>query len=192
MQYRIKKQILLTSLTLILTALVLVLIAIVFPVYKPKATLKIDNWSFILHRNNKLAGYKDNKVLWSFEQEYEKIDHILLSDIDLDGNKELIVLFWRYGDYFAKRDYVKPVVGDENLSQHIFIYQIKPYLNLIWGGSAMHKPIVDLHKCTQEEYKTENYLCATESMYSTYPEKYYNLVIKWTGWGFEIVEKYLS
>lgn len=130
--------------------------------------------------------YQDLKV-WDTEEEGTvKIDKVFVTDANNDGKQELLILFWRYGDYFAERDYLEPIRGEDQLSQHINLYSLEPYVDLIWGGSTIREPIVALEECPEDE---TIYLCAEESSYDKYPETHARIRLLWNGWGLDVTNE---
>lgn len=136
---------------------------------------------------NQVNKYK----VWQSQEKYEKIDNVLLQDLDNDQENELIVLFWRYGDYLGERNFLKPIAGDNNLSQHINIYKLKPYIHLSWGGSSLPEPIVNLSICSDNKpalplsIKGGGNLCAEKSTYQSFPKPIYEIRLVWKGWWWE-------
>ena len=75
-----------------------------------------------------LAGKKltlsgaDGKIFWESEDGH-KVQDVFATDLDGDGDKELIALLWKRGRYGPARPYW--ITSDEKkYSQHIFIYDI--------------------------------------------------------------------
>jgi len=124
-------------------------------------------------------GNQKKLKTWTSTEQMLKIDSTFLYDFDHDNNQELIVLFWRYGDFVGKRSYLTSIQGDFKPSQHINIYSLKPQIRLLWGGSTMAKPITDFHIC-------EPYLCATESSYANFPNGNRHIKIIWKSWWWEV------
>jgi len=138
-----------------------------------------DNLEVVL-TDNRVEVFRestDNYKIWDSKDKFEKVDTVLFFDIENDGNNELILLIWKYGDYLGERDYLEPIRGEDKLSQHIYIYNLYPYVNLKWGGSTIRQPILNLETC-----ENNTSLCAYESTYDTYPKISKDIVLKWEGW----------
>ncbi|MBD3362761.1 hypothetical protein GF362_03510 [Candidatus Dojkabacteria bacterium] len=138
----------------------------------------------MLHQNRiEVFRYKRDRQykIWESEDDIKKIDKVLLFDHDNDGKKELLVVYWRYGDYLGERPFLKPIVGDESLSQHINIYELEPYIHLKWGSSSLPKPIINLQICKEDT----SVLCAGESTYEEFPTIIKNIKLEWNGWWWE-------
>ncbi len=85
--------------------------------------LQEDGLGTIRLHNKKLSiSGSDRKLLWSSEKGH-LVQDFLLTDLDRDSEKELIVLLWKRGKYGEHRPFW--VTEDEkSYSQHIFIYSI--------------------------------------------------------------------
>ncbi len=81
-------------------------------------------------------------VLWESEEGFY-IQDVFCSDLDLDGEKELILLLWKRGIYGKHRPFW--VDKDENtFSQHVFIYSVSSDAQVRhrWGASDIGREIV--------------------------------------------------
>lgn len=152
--------------------------------YKYYVIDSADNIEFKVSNNN-IEAFRvkgETYKIWKSDH-FEKIDDVFLFDYDNDNKQELIVLYWRYGDYLGQRDYLKPIVGDDKLSQHINIYKFDPYIHLVWGGSSLNNPIVNLQICSDNK----SLLCADKSDYKDFPIVKQSIKLKWNQWWWEEV-----
>jgi len=134
----------------------------------------------IIQRENRIEIYRISKndyKLWDSGDKFEDIDSVLFFDVENDGRNEIILLIWKYGDYLGERDFLEPIRGEDKISQHIYIYNLYPYIHLKWGGSTIRQPILNLEIC---ENNTK--LCASESTYDTYPKVHRDIILQWEGW----------
>ena len=76
----------------------------------------------ILSRGHFSVLDENGEKKWSSEKDH-KVQDFLVSDLDGDGEKELILLLWKVGKYGSHRPFW--VTEDEkSFSQHIFIYSV--------------------------------------------------------------------
>ena len=67
-------------------------------------------------------NYQNDDAFWTSPSEY-KVQDGFLTDLDRDGNTEMILLVWKRGRYGKHRPFW--ITSDENnYSQHIFIYNV--------------------------------------------------------------------
>jgi hypothetical protein len=156
---------------------------------RPKVSLKIGDTNQVFEIYNKsIKAYRRDEnssyLFWQYENDIEKIEDALLFDYDKNGDEDLIVLLWKRGDYNEPRNYLKPIRGEKELSQHIYIFHLAPYPKLRWGGSAMQKPIKNLSICKDNIKK----LCAKQAEYETFPKTHKDIEIDWKGWWWEVIE----
>lgn len=142
------------------------------------------NQKFVFYKNYFEVFRKTDSVykkIWEEKESFEKIDTVITKDLNNDGHKELLVLFWRDGDFLGKRDYLPQITKRGQLSQHIYIYKLNPYTKLMWGGSAMGNPINNLHFCDDSQS-----LCANISTYKDFPIAIFPAQLIWKGWWWEV------
>ena len=100
-----------------------------------------DVYGSLADRSFKITG-KDGKVTWRSPVGFF-IQDALTCDLDLDGEKELILLLWKIGKYGKHRPFW--VERDElTFSQHVFIYSVTAdgEIKHKWGASEIGKEIV--------------------------------------------------
>lgn len=89
-------------------------------------------------RKKKLEVFDSNgKVTYSSKDDF-KVQDVLVTDIDRDSDKEMIVLLWKHGRYGMHKPFW--VEKDEkNYSQHVFIYDVDEAGNVSekWCASDM-------------------------------------------------------
>ncbi|MBQ2610593.1 MAG: CapA family protein [Butyrivibrio sp.] len=89
-------------------------------------------------RKKKLEVFDSNgKVTYSSKDDF-KVQDVLVTDIDRDGDKEMIVLLWKHGLYGKHRPFW--IEKDEKkYSQHVFIYDVDEVGNVSekWCASDM-------------------------------------------------------
>ena len=83
-------------------------------------------------RNKKLRVLNKNGEITFTSEKGFKVQDVFATDIDRDGDKEMIALLWKRGKYGKHRPFW--VKSDEkSYSQHIFLYDLNP------DGSVAHK-----------------------------------------------------
>ena len=89
-------------------------------------------------RKKKLEVFDSNgKVTYSSKDDF-KVQDVLVTDIDRDGDREMVVLLWKHGRYGMHKPFW--VEKDEkNYSQHVFIYDVDEAGNVSekWCASDM-------------------------------------------------------
>ncbi len=94
---------------------------------------------------------EEGKVTWRSPRRFF-IQDALVSDLDLDGEKELILLLWKIGKYGKHRPFW--VDRDEwTFSQHVFIYSVTSdgEIKHRWGASEIGKEIVRMKLMEKNE-----------------------------------------
>lgn len=91
----------------------------------------------LLLKDREASFWMNGKVLWSPGKDYF-VQDALISDIDRDGEEELILLTWKHGSYGSHTPFwVKS--RDIALAQHIFIYRYEPgresRIRAVWMSS---------------------------------------------------------
>lgn len=78
------------------------------------------------------------------------INHYTYGDANNDGIDELLIGFWRSGDYGITNNFARNR-RDPALSYHLFLYQYQPdarMFRLIWGSSTLNDPLYDFSLIT--------------------------------------------
>jgi len=120
----------------------------------------------ILLKDGRVFVKKDNEIVFETNKEYDVSD-FEIGDINNDGQDELVVGFFRYGDY-GKNIEIKQTRRDPRISYHVFLYQpilVSNSFKLIWGSSTISNPIYDFEIKMSDE---GNYLEVKEGKYSYY------------------------
>ncbi len=79
--------------------------------------------SFVLSKKRLVMKDGSNHDMWESSKDY-LVQDVLVSDIDRNGDEEVILLLWKIGRYGRKKPFW--ITSDEEeYSQHIFIYDIK-------------------------------------------------------------------
>ncbi len=110
-----------------------------------------------------------------------------IANVDNDPQQELLVAFWRVGDYGKKLEGMRDKRGD-NLSSHLFVYKFEDNeTKLKWGGSTVDYPIIDFEIADVDNDK-ENELVVLEGRYNDFDKNEMNgksiALWGWNGWGF--------
>lgn len=119
-----------------------------------------------------------NNVIWSTNNDI-KVQKVLSSDIDRDGQDELVLLCWRKGHYGD----VKPIWVEEDETdwvQHIFLYELTPKdVPAKWMSSYIGKDVFDI---TAEADETLGSLLKLTDIAGE------DSVWRWESWGFTRVD----
>lgn len=110
----------------------------------------------------------DNRVIFQSDISFE-VTLFEIGDANNDDKPELLIGFWRYGDYGPENDYAR-IRRDPKRSYHLYLYQYDlnaPNLRLIWGSSTLNDPIYDLKI---ERIENKNYLKLQTGTYQEYDE----------------------
>jgi|GEM_PF-2197473 len=113
-----------------------------------------------------LRVFSDNHVVYNSDISWE-VTLFDIGDANNDNKPELLIGFWRYGDYGPENDYAR-VRRDPLRSYHLYLYQYDlnaPNLRLIWGSSTLNDPIYSLKI---ENTDNRNYLRLQTGTYSEY------------------------
>lgn len=100
-------------------------------------------------KDGKLVLADNEKTHWSSKKDWF-VQDILISDINNDGEEELVLLVWKHGS-FGKHRPVWVKRNDINLQQHVFIYKYDKSrdekLRAIWMSSAIIYEIDSIERC---------------------------------------------
>lgn len=100
-------------------------------------------------KDRKLVLTDDRNELWSSKKDWF-VQDLLISDINNDGEEELVLLVWKHGS-FGKHRPVWVKRNDINLQQHVFIYKYdksrEEKLRAIWMSSATIYEIDSIERC---------------------------------------------
>lgn len=110
-------------------------------------------------------------------------------DINNDGESELVIGFWRYGDFGKKLEFQR-TRRDPKKSYHIYIYKYSnetKQFYLVWGSSTLPTPIYDFEIVNKDG---KNMLKVVEGSYDDYDKYGAIKPIKttywiWNEWWFE-------
>ena len=101
--------------------------------------------------NQRLSIMENANLLWESQEEW-KVTDFLITDINRDGFYELLILLWKKGNFGEYAPFWEENSMDDELSQHIFIYQwseqekrIKP----LWMSSGL-KPQIQSWNLTED------------------------------------------
>lgn len=115
-----------------------------------------------------LKVFSDNQVIYNSDIAWE-VTLFEEGDVNNDAKPELLVGFWRYGDYGPENEYAR-IRRDPKRSYHLYLYQYDrnaPNLRLIWGSSTLNDPIFSMEIQSIDE---KNYLKLETGTYSEYDE----------------------
>lgn len=138
-----------------------------------------------------LRVFSDNRVIYNSDISWE-VTLFEIGDVNNDEKPELLIGFWRYGDYGPENAYTR-IRRDPKRSYHLYLYQYDlnaPNLRLIWGSSTLNDPIYSLNL---ENIDNKNYLKLLTGTYSEY-DKTGNITAKteslwiWEDWYFSKVK----
>lgn len=98
--------------------------------------------------NRKMCIMSDGNNLWETPKEWKVVD-FLFSDIDRDGEKEVLFLVWKRGSFGEFTPFWEE--NGEEFTQHIFIYRWEEErLAPIWMSSKL-RPRVDSWEIVDED-----------------------------------------
>lgn len=96
------------------------------------------------------------------------VQQCLVSDIDGDGQDELLMLVWKRGSYGPKKPFWVEK-NDNNLAQHIFIYKWEPRktnkLRAIWMSSAVSDSMESMYAGSRGEIYIQDTDGSTKAWY---------------------------
>jgi hypothetical protein len=110
-----------------------------------------------------------------------KIVQAFCSDFDKDGEKEVALSLWKYGNFGNSRPFwVKE--NDNSYKMHLFLYKysantLKPF----WHSSNLERQNLFM-------FPVENKIFVIEKPYSKLGLSFAK--VEWKSWGFEIVERF--
>lgn len=139
----------------------------------------------VFYKNRAFVVDSEN-ILWASPLEWDVSD-VEIGDVDNDGALELVVAFWRVGDFGKDLEGLKPKRG-EKMGSHLYLYRFKDgEVSVEWGGSTVDFPIIQLESYDIDN-DDKNEIIVVEGRYEDYDSG--NLfartiaVWEWNGWGF--------
>jgi hypothetical protein len=120
--------------------------------------------------SGQLQVWKQEQLVFASEIAYN-VNHFTYGDANNDGRAELLVGFWRIGDYGIDNNYARKR-RDPLASYHLYQYQYQPdarMFRLIWGSSTLNDP---LYSFSLIESETDNtILRVTTGSYQDYDNR---------------------
>ena len=142
-----------------------------------------------------LHSERVGNVLFESESGYEANDFDV-GDINNDGEIELVIGFWRFGDFGKELDY-QQARRDPKKSYHIYLYKYSEKNDnfyLIWGSSTLPHPIFNFEIIEKDG---QNILKVDEGTYEDYDNDGEIKSVKtsywiWNEWWFEEFDENLA
>ena len=96
---------------------------------------------------NKAYVMLDGKAIWESNSGY-KVENVLIGDFNNDGIDEIGFSLYKQGSFGPNLPFWLKE-NDKNISNHLFLYQLKgeaslPRLQMVWGSSALDQPIIKM------------------------------------------------
>lgn len=133
----------------------LVVMLVLLAYFLSQATSKQTHWLDIDNDDiterfdlgsGQLQIWKENQLIFTSDITYN-VTHYAYGDANNDGKAELLLGFWRRGDYGIDNDFARKR-RDPAASYHLYLYKYQneaQMFRLIWGSSTLNDPLYDFN-----------------------------------------------
>ena len=137
--------------------------------------------------DHRVYVYQDADLIWESPSEW-KVTHLVLADVDHEGQEEILMVLWKRGSFGSSRP-LWMEGPDNDYGNHLFMYRLASgRMKPVWCSSAIPYPIMDLQVEQDEDGKLELLITEgppTGSLYSLRKLFYRHQTLwQWQDWGF--------